>query len=223
MRKSLSFPARPGRIVVGLAACALLLAGCDSQPERPRRMQTVKLLPDTPPPPPPKVEEKRPEPQKEEKAQPAPQPKPEQPPQQQALRSDESAGTGPGNGLVAGAVTQDYTDQKIGQADKGGGAPAPNPGLRLAAAAFANATTRSLNEYLARERELRRLDYKARVNLWLTPSGTLARFELVGGTGDAETDQALRAALERFPGTGAPPPEQMPQPLRVQVTNRMFG
>lgn len=223
MRQTTLFSARRSIVVTVALGLAVLLSACDHEPPRPRRMQTVKLLPDTPPPPPPRPEEKRPEPQKLDKPQPAPQVKNDPPPQQQALRSDEAAGNGPGNGLVAGAVTQDYTDQKIGLGDKAGGPSAADAGLRLAAAAYANATTRMLNEFLAQERELRRLDYRARVNLWLSPAGSVLRVELVGGTGSAETDQALRSALERFPGSTTPPPGQMPQPLRVQITNRMFG
>lgn len=200
---------------------ALLLAGCGDEPPPQRKMQTVKLLPDTPPPPPPPPKEKPPEPRKEDKPQPqAPQAKAE--PQQAALRSDEAAGTGPGSGLVAGNVTQDYTDQKIGDKPQIGGSGADMT-ARLAANSFASATTRSLNEFLARERELKRGDFRAQVHLWLAPSGALERAELVGSTGDPATDKALRDALLRFPGAGAPPPQALQQPLRLQVTNRMLG
>jgi TonB family protein len=186
-------------------------------------MQTVKLLPDTPPPPPPKPEEKKPEPPKEDKAQPQlPAPKAaEQPPQPQALKTDEAAGTGPGNGMVAGAVTRDYSDQKIGGSTIGGNSDA-GPSLALANS-FANGLARSLNEFLARDRELRRADYRARVLVWLSPQGALQRVELVEGTGDAQTDEALRSAIRRFPGAATQPPERLPQPLRLQVTNRMIG
>lgn len=187
-------------------------------------MQTVKLLPDTPPPPAPKPEEKRPEPPKEAKATAQLQPpKPaEVPPQPQALKSDEAAGDGPGGGLVAGAVSRDYTDQKIGSNTIGG--QGGDSGVSLAAAqAYAQALTRSLNDFLARDRELRRADYRARVLVWLSPQGTLQRVEIVEGSGDAPTDQTLRAAIGRFPGAATPPPERLPQPLRLQVTNRMIG
>lgn len=206
-------------------ALALVLAACGDAPPPPRRMQTVKLLPDTPPPPPPKPEEKKPEqPPKEDKPQPqVPQVKPVEAPQPQALRSDEAAGDGAGNGLVAGAVNQDYNGERVGSGTTIGAVPADDGAVRLAAASFANSTTRALNEYLARERELRRADYRVKVNLWLSASGALQRIELVEGTGDAETDQALRSALARFPGAGTAPPDRMPQPLRLQVTNRLVG
>ena len=224
-----TFPLPLRRLALGagaaLLSCGLaLLAGCDQRPAAPRKMQMVKLLPDTPPPPPPpsKPEDKKPEP-KEERPQPQPpQNKPQDTPQPQALRSDEAAGDGPGGGLVAGAVSKDYNGERIG-ANTIGGSGGEDGSTRLAAASFANAATRALNEFLARDRELRRADYRVRVNLWLDPSGALQRIELVEGTGDAGTDQILRTALSRFPGPGAAPPERMPQPLRVLVTNRMIG
>jgi protein TonB len=205
-----------------LAAAA---AACDNAPPRPRGVQTVKLLPDTAPPPPPKIEEKRPEPKPEEKPQPQiTPPKPvDAPAQPQALKTDEQPGSGAGGGLVAGEVKQDYVDQKIGAATISGTIGREVGVDRLALNSFASATTRAINEFLARERELKRLDYRVNVNVWLRPGGALQRAELDGSTGDAETDAALRAALGRFPGVSQPLPDRLPQPIRLQVSNRMIG
>lgn len=205
---------------LALLSLSFLLAACDNAPPKARKMQTVKLLPDTlPPPPPPKPEEKKPEPKAEDK--PQPQIKQAEAPQQQALRSDEAAGTGAGNGLVAGSVTQDYSDQKIG----GGSAAEASDALagRLAANLFASGATRAVNDYLQRDGSVKRLDYRVRVDVWLAPSGTLQRAELVGSSGNPDLDAALRAALARFPGTTTPPPERMPQPIRLLVSNRLMG
>jgi protein TonB len=218
MRRSATF------VTLILAAGAGLLTACDGKSAPQRKQQVVKLLPDTPPPPPPppKPEERTP-PKPDDKPQPQEVQKAMEAPQPQALKSDEAAGDGPGNGLSAGSVTQDYTDQKLGQGSTIGGAPAENPTARLALNSYANAATRALNEYLSRDKDVKRLDYKVRVEVWLTPSGQLERAVLLGSTGDAPTDEALRAALTRFPGTGQPPPPKLPQPLRVLVTNRMLG
>ena len=204
-------------LAVALLACGL--AGCDKSPP-PKKTQHVKLLPDTPPPPPPPPkEEKKPEPQKEEKPQPqVAQPKPVDAPQPQALKSDEAAGDGPGNGLVAGSVTKDYAGETIG------GGTGPQVGMsRLAFTSYANATTRSLNEFLAREKDLKLQDYTVAVNLWLDADGSVKRAELAGSTGDPATDAALRTALARFPGGSARPPDNLPQPLRLRVSNRLMG
>ena len=199
-------------------------AGCDKAPQRPKPVQMVRLLPDTPPPPPPRVEEKKPDPPKEEKPQPqVTPPKPQEAPQPQVLKTDEQPGAGAGGGLQAGEVKQDYVDQKIGGTSIGGSSGQDLGGNRLALNAFASAATRAINEFLARERDLKRLDYRVNVNVWLQPNGALQRAELVGTTGDAATDEALRAALNRFPGVTQPVPDKLPQPFRLQVSNRMIG
>lgn len=209
--------------VLCLAASLLtgLLAGCDQSPSRPKRSQTVALLPDTPPPPPPppKPEDKKPEPEPEAKPQQQiEQPKPVEAPQPQALKSDEAAGDGPGSGLTAGSVTQDYKGGVIG------GGAGPEVGVnRLALQSYANNATRALNEFLQRDRDIKRLDYRVRVNLWLRADGGLQRAELDGSTGDEAADAALRAALARFPGVDQPLPERLPMPIRLRVSNRMMG
>ncbi len=207
-----------------LLSLALVLAGCGDKPDKPRKQQTLKLLPDTPPPPPPppKLEDKPP-PKAETKPQPQPAPKPAQAPQPQALKTDEAAGNGPGGGLTSGPVTQDYSDQKIGAGTTIGGAPADNGATRLAANTFGNAASKALNEFLTRDRGVKLRDYRVRVQLWLTASGSLQRAELVDSTGDAQTDDALRAALNRFPGTATAPPAKLPQPMRVLISNRLLG
>jgi periplasmic protein TonB len=211
------------RVLLSLLAAGIALTGCSDAPDKPRRQQMVRLLPDTPPPPPPPVKpEDRPPPKPEDKPQPQDVPKPQETPQAQALKSDEAAGDGPGGGLTAGAVTQDYQGGPTGGALIGG-TPVESAGSRLAANAFANAATRALNEFLVRDAAIKRLDYRVRVHLWLAADGSLQRAELVGSSGDVQTDEALRSVLSRFPGTGTPPPGTLPQPLRLQVSNRMLG
>jgi protein TonB len=206
-------------------ALALVLAGCGKEPPAQRRQQVVRLLPDTPPPPPPppKPEDKPPPQKPDDKPAPQDVPKPAEAPQPQALKSDEAAGDGPGNGLAAGAVSQDYSDQKIGQGSTLGSGAADNAVQRMAANAYATALTRALNEHLARDRQVKRLDYRVEIDLWLTQAGGLQRIELRGSTGDASTDDALRAALARYAGPGSPLPQRMPQPVRLQVSNRLLG
>lgn len=211
------------KTVLAVLLVVLTLSACKDAPPKGRQAQSVKLLPDTPPPPPPpKVEEKRVEPKREDKPQQqAPQVKPVEAPPAQALKSDEAAGQGPGNGLVAGAVTQDYTGGATGAGTQVGSTEVA--GNRLAANAYANATTRAINDYLNRDRELKQLDYRLQVHVWLRADGQLERAELLGSTGNADLDGALRRALERFPGTRSPLPEKLPQPLRLQVSNRLMG
>ncbi len=209
-----------------LLAAVLAITACGDKPDKPRRQQSLKLLPDTPPPPPPppKPEDKPPPSKPEDKPQPQDAPKPVQAPEPQQLKTDEAAGNGPGSGLAAGSVTQDYAGGRIGQGTTIGGAT-PNDGLatRLAANAFGSAATRALNDFLTRDREVKQHDYRVRIAVWFTPAGGVQRTELVDSTGNTTTDAALRAALQRFAGTGTPPPANLPQPVRVMVSNRLLG
>jgi protein TonB len=198
----------------------LTLPGCGKEPTKKKEAASVKLLPATPPPPPPKPEEKKPEPEKQadKPQQQLNQPKTEAPPQPQSLKTDEAPGEGAGNGMQSGAVNSDYNGQKLG--DGSGGESAPNP---LAAKTYANAATRAINEYLQKDKELKRRDYKVQVKLWLNPEGRMQRVEMVGSTGDESADEAIKSALSRFPGVSAPMPDKMPQPMRLQLSNRMIG
>ena len=211
-------------LLLALLSATLALSGCSDKPDKPRKQQTLKLLPDTPPPPPPppKTEDKPP-PRAQDKPQPQQAPKPAEAPQPQALKSDEAAGNGAGSGMTAGAVKQDYLDQKIGTGTTIGSTSADSGATRMAATAFGNAASKALNEFLTRDRGVKLRDYKVRVQLWVTATGALQRIELLDSTGDATTDEALRAALSRFPGTANPPPAKLPQPMRVLISNRLLG
>lgn len=208
-------------LACALAALCLLLtlSGCGKEPAKKREASTVKLLPATPPPPPPKPEEKKPEPEKqaEKPQQQLNQPKTEAPPQPQALKTDEAPGEGAGSGLQSGAVTNDYKDQQIGSGS--GDAGASNAVLN----SYAKSATRAINDYLQRDKDLKRRDYKVQVKLWLTQEGRMQRVEMVGSTGDDAADEAIKSALNRFPGLNAPMPDKMPQPMRLQLSNRMIG
>lgn len=209
---------------VVLLAVALLLAACSGGEPPPRKQQRIVLLPAAPPPPPPPPKpEERPPPRPLDKPLAQDLPKPAEAPQPQALKTDEAAGNGPGNGLAAGAVTQDYNGQPTGAGTALGGSGATDGAARLAATVYGNATTRALNEFLVRDKSIKLSDYKVRVALWLGSQGRLRRVELLDSTGDPQTDASLREALNRFPGTQTPPPPGLPQPMRVLVSNRLMG
>lgn len=211
----------PGVILLALMAGGWLvyknLGGAAKGP----RTQTVKIavLPDTPPPPPPK-EEKKPEPKPpENKPQPQDQPKPvEAPPEPQQLKMEGAAGDGP-SAFAAGSVNSDYKGGAVMTGGSGG-----TLSDKLAANSFGNAARRELNDYLNRDQNLRRGgDYKLPVSLWVRADGSIERFQLDEVSGNTDVDARLRQALAQFRGFRNPPPAGVPQPIRLQVTNRMTG
>lgn len=214
-----------GRGVIAVVALTVLIGAgllvkglLDAPPAAKRQVAKISILPDTPPPPPPPPkEEKKPPPPKEEpkrvmREEPV---KQDVPKQSEQIKMEGAAGDGP-SAFGAGAITKDYSGGTPG-AGEGGGVN------RLVMNSYANATTRALNDHLARERELKQQNYKVNVNVWLNADGTLLRAELAGTTGNPNVDTTMREALARFPGTGRSVPDKLPQPLRLQVSNRMLG
>lgn len=224
----LSRGARALRVVALLVGIALLvvagmwLKDLFSKPSAPTRQVTkISIIPDTPPPPPPPPkEEKRPEPPKDMKEVKVEQPKPVEAPPQQAeqLKMEGAAGDGP-SPFAAGSVTNEYKGGDVGTAI-GGGPAKPN---RMQYAFFTNALQRHIQEELARNREVKLLDYRVTVAIWLGRDGSVRRAELVDSTGDNKADAALSAALAQMRAFRDAPPSDMPQPIRLRITNRMTG
>ncbi|AOF81919.1 hypothetical protein BSY238_805 [Methyloversatilis sp. RAC08] len=192
-----------------------------STPSAPTRQVTkISIIPDTPPPPPPPPrEEKRPEP-KEQKDVKVEQPKPVEAPPQQAeqLKMEGAAGDGP-SAFASGDVTNEYKGGDIGSTI--GGAPAkPN---RMQYAFYTNALQRHIQDELARNRNVKQIDYRVVVKVWLGRDGSIQRAVLDESTGDDKADSALSAALADMRAFRDAPPADMPQPIRLRITNRLTG
>lgn len=192
-----------------------------SKPSGPTRQVTkISIIPDTPPPPPPPPkEEKRPEP-KEQKEAKVEQPKPVEAPPQQAeqLKMEGAAGDGP-SPFAAGSVTNEYKGGDVGSTI--GGAPARLN--RMQFAFFTNALQRHIQDELARNREVKQIDYRVVVKVWLGRDGSIQRAVLDDSTGDDKADSALSAALADMRAFRDAPPADMPQPIRLRITNRLTG
>ena len=59
--------------------------------------------------------------------------------------------------------------------------------------------------------------YSAVVHVWISPNGEITRVELANSSGTAEIDEALRQAIAQIHGRLKPPPERMPQPLKIRI------
>lgn len=195
---------------VAIAVAVYLLQGLGkSAPPQQKQVARITLLPDTPPPPPPPPPKEEPkEAPKEAKQE---QPKPLEPPQEaQQLKMEGPAGEG-GSPFAAGTVSRDYIGGKVGN------------GMGMQFAFFANALQRHVQDELARNRTVKLGDYRVTVKVWLGADGAILRAELANSTGNPDTDRALRTALTELGPLRSAVPDQLPQPIRLRITNRMTG
>lgn len=203
-------------VVIALVAWGVssMSLGGNAGPKR----QTVKIavLPDTPPPPPPPKPEKLPEPEKQElkpqmqQEQVKPQ---EAPPEPQQLKMDGPAGDGP-SAFAAGTVLSEYKGGEIGSGSGGGN--------KMQFAFFTSQLQKHIQLQLAKNSSIKLKDYRVTVQVWLTTSGDFQRVELLSSTGDAEMDETLRGALDHMAAI-RDVPANLPQPIRLRITNRMTG
>jgi protein TonB len=211
------WPTRLLVAVVVLAVVALLGFGLkellgDSGPAKKRTVHNISLLKPPPPPPPPKPQEKPPEPEMKKEEVKLDQPKPDAPnqdnaPEGKALGVDAEGGAGSdGFGLVGNKGGRDLL-----------------AGGKGAFAFYTNQLQRHLQDELAKNRKLKRLDYRVMVRVWLSKSGSVQRVDLGGSSGDAEVDETLRMALAAAPALRDAPPDNMPQPIRIRIMNRGAG
>ncbi len=206
-------------LVALLAAAGWWIVGKMSEPagSGPKR-QTVKIavLPDTPPPPPPPKPDKPPEPEKQElkpqvqQEQPKPQ---EAPPAPAQLKMDGPAGDGPG-AFAAGQVSTEYKGGEIGTGSGGVN--------KLQFALFTSQLQKHIQLQLAKNTAIKLGDYRVNVQVWMTPAGEFQRVELLSSTGEAQTDEALQNALNHMAAM-RDVPANLPQPVRLRITNRMTG
>ena len=206
-------------LAMGIAAWFVMGIEKKSNSKKAPRITLVAPPPPPPPLPPPKFE-KKPDPPKEQKAmkveQPAP--KPEPAPATPELKMDGPAGNGP-SAFGAGKITSDDLS-KIGSSKPGGigNGMTERTGMFNPFTNFANLAKGELQRHLGRNASLKRKRYVVELQLWLNPSGAVSRYELIGSTGDAETDDAIREAMNAAPPFSQAQPASMPQPLRLRVT-----
>ncbi|MBV8125336.1 MAG: hypothetical protein JO370_14825 [Paucibacter sp.] len=213
-------------VVVAAAVLGLLLAGrylreLLGKSEGPKKPPKISLVaPPPPPPPPPPKFEKKPDPPKEQKEIKVPQPVPQQSPQppapSQDLKMDGPAGNGPSAFSSGGITSEDLSHVGTGNGGNGSGA---RTGMFNPFTNYANLAKGELQRFLNKKDALKHRRYSLEVHLWMTASGsTINRVELVGGTGDAETDDVIRQILAALPPMSQPAPTDMPMPIRLRIT-----
>jgi protein TonB len=211
-------------LAVGAALAVLALIGLllkhllgESDGKRRRVVHDIALLRPPPPPPPPPPQEKPPEVKKEEvkirEPEKAPDPK----------QSDE-APAGDKLGLDAEG---DAGSDAFGLAARKGGrdllAGTGGGGSRLQFAFYTNFIQQHVSEELRKNKQLQTGDYRAIVRIWIAHDGRIERFELTGSSGNPDIDERLKAAFAQMAALKEPPPENMPQPVRMRITARGAG
>lgn len=203
-------------LVLALAGAVHLAQQLAEKPTPGKKVVTkITVLPETAPPPPPPPPPPREQP-KESREIKQDQPKPmEMPRDIQQLKMEGPAGEG-ASPFAAGAVTQDYRGGEVGNVG-GGGVD------RMQFAFFTSALQRHIQDELARNRRVQRIDYRVKVNVWIGSDGAIRRAELAESTGSADDDEALRAALAGIAPLRGAVPGNLPQPVKLRITNRMTG
>lgn len=197
--------------LIGWGLTALLGGKSKLSPKPPKITLMTPAAP--PPPPPPPKEEKKPDPPKELKEVKVEQPKPKEAPPQPTpeLKMDGPAGDGP-SAFAAGKITSDDLS-KIGTGSgSGGGGGMFNPFNN-----YANLLKGEVQRYLGKNKALRRRHYTVEVHVWVNGGGELKRFELIGSTGDGDTDEAIRQSMASLSGFSQKMPANMPQPIRLRI------
>lgn len=189
----------------------------NSKPAQKKNINTVKILPDTPPPPPPPPPKEQPKEQPKDQpkeVKEVQQPKPDSPPAE-ALKMEGAAGDGP-SPFQSGSVSNEYTGGEV--STKIGGGPS-----KYQFAYYTDLLKTQIEDLLAKDPTLATGAYKVVVKLWISASGKISKYELVSVTGDEAVDALIRKTLADVPPLSEPPPSDMPQPVKLRVTARSAG
>lgn len=209
-------------VAVAVAAYALWRWANDMSGVRRDAPKVTAIIPLPPPPPPPPEPEKPPEPEqpKEEPVatpEPEPQPTPEPPkPQDEAPPRPADDLANPmqidGDAQAGSDAFNIGAGQGKGMAGGGGG--------RAGNATYSQYLAYALQKILREDERTRNLTFRLQANIWLTASGQITRVELTRGSGDADVDARVVAALRAVPGLDERPPASANMPIRASLTGR---
>jgi len=214
-----------GLLVLALMAWGLMSLMGKNEKQAPKKPPKITLVaPPPPPPPPPPKFEKKPDPPKEQKEMKVDQPvvKQEQAPPTPELKMEGPAGDGP-SAFSAGKVSNEDMSKigKSGPGSNGPGGPGGGIGSKNSmlnpSANYANMLKGEMQRYLSKNNALKRRRYAIDISVWVSVGGGIDKFELLGSTGDADTDASIQKAITELPGFTQAPPTGMPQPIRLRI------
>lgn len=180
-----------------------------------KQVQQVTMIQPPPPPPPPPPEQKPPEPEPEPEKLPEPEPEPEPKP--------EEAQEPPGEELGVDADGTAGSDG-FGLIGKKGGRGLLGGSGGNAILWYGGQVKRGLEEALQKllDETARNAGYTVYLKVWVNTDGSVNRAELAQASGKKEVDESMKAALEKLSFTlPKPPPENMPQPIKIRLTSKI--
>lgn len=182
-----------------------------------RQIQQVTILqPPPPPPPPPEIKPPEPEIKEEKIVEPEPEKEPDKAPEESEAEPSEQLGIDGEGG--AGSDGFGLAARKGGHSLLGG---SPGSTILWYGGQIKRGLEDELQNLLA-DSEARKAGYSVVLAIWVGTDGRVSRAELSGGSGKSEVDQAIKNALPKLRlGLLKPPPENMPQPVRVRITSRI--
>ena len=201
-------------LALGTYFVVSMLSGNKDQPKRAPKISLMTPPSAPPPPPPPPKFEKKPDPPKEQKEMKVDQPvqKQDAPPPSPELKMDGPAGDGP-SAFAAGKVT----NEDLSKVGKPGGTGSEKSGMFNPFTNYATLLKGEMQRALNKNPNLRRRRYAIETQVWVTGSGAMQKIELLGTSGDPDTDEAVRQALNNLPSFSQTPPANMPQPIRLRI------
>lgn len=182
-----------------------------------QKITVVQPPPQPPPPPPPKPEIKPPEVKEEKLPDPEPEPEPTpETPEPEPEAADAPAGEELGVDAEGGSGGDGFglVGKKGGKGLIGGGGGGGNAFIWYGQHVQKELLSELDKTLKDRAREVK---YSAVVHIWIDPNGDISRVELANSSGTAEVDNALRKAISEVKGHLKPPPDRMPQPLKIRI------
>jgi len=180
-------------------------------------IQQITMIQPPPPPPPPPPEEKPPEPEVKEEI---PEPEPEKEPEPMPEEAEEPAGEELGVD-AEGAAGADGFGLVGKKGDRGLLGGTGGSTILWYGGQVKRKLEDELQSLLA-ESSARKTAYSVQLDIWIDSDGRVNRAELTSSSGKQEVDKALRNALPKLRfALQKPPPENMPQPLKIRVTSRI--
>jgi periplasmic protein TonB len=210
-----------GAVALVLVVVAIVLvvqaakSGGSSALDRPRDIVSVRSLP--PPTPPPVTPPPTPPPQTEVKQQMLDQ-SPVSEPESKPLDHPQPASASLGTNIQGNGGSDAFGLGKSGNGFVGGGAGGSGGGSRFGW--YATLVSRAVNDALGKNPITRTASYSVKVRIWSDANGRVTRAKLSGTSGDALVDDAIRKHVLANLQLPEPPPDGMPMPIVMRISER---